>query len=108
MLRREKKKKFKQSCKRQTCPLYYPHVLNPLQLLPPSYLIRAARRRWDRLVCVSHAQQVFGLSGSCHWSVNRGGSTRPRSGAHELEHVAETPPAEALAASALQAKQPLF
>lgn len=53
-------------------------------------------------------QQVFGLSGSCHWSVNWGGSTRPRSGAHELEHVAETPPAETLAVSTLQAKQPFL
>ncbi|XP_035536333.1 tyrosine-protein kinase BAZ1B [Morone saxatilis] len=53
-------------------------------------------------------QQVFGLSRSCHWSVNWGGSTRPRSGAHELEHVAETPPAESLAESALQAKQPFL
>lgn len=50
-------------------------------------------------------QQVSGLCGSCHWSVNWGGSTRPRPGVHELEHVAKTPPAEALAAGTLQAKQ---
>lgn len=104
MLRRGKT--FQQSIAAEvTCPLYCPHVLNPLQLLSNQCgSVQVGRAG----LCLT--QQVLGLSGSCHWSVNWGGSTPtpPAQGAHELEHVAETPPAESLAASALQAKQPPF
>lgn len=57
--------------------------LNPLQLLSNQ---SSSAQVGQAGLCLT--RQVFGLSGSCHWSVNRGGSTRPRSVARELEHVA--------------------
>lgn len=76
------------------------------------YLISAAQRRWDELVCVSHSKCLASLGRAT--GVQTGEEARAPTptplaqGAHELEHVAETPPAESLAASALQAKQPFL
>lgn len=57
--------------------------LNPLQPLSNQ---SSSAQVGQAGLCLT--RQVFGLSGSCHWSVNWGGSTRPRSVARELEHVA--------------------
>lgn len=102
-----KRKKCKQSVAAEVKPALCSTPIMSLTLCS-FYLIRAARRRWDKLVCVSHTASVWPLwvmSLECKLGRKH---AAPVQAPVNWNMWLETPPAESLAASVLQAKQPFL